>query len=74
MGDGLAKSTSLITLNLTINSSNLDITEHCTKGLVDVLAKNASLTTVNLTINSSDCDMTEQCSKGLGDFLRKARH
>ena len=69
--DGLAKNTSLTTLNLTINSSEFYRTEDWAKGVSDSLAKNTSLTTLSRTIDSSGLCMSEDLARQLGDDLAK---
>ena len=67
--DIVTKNTSSTTLNITINSSELYMSEDWAEGLVDDLAKNTSLTTLSLTINSSELHMSDDWAKGLGDGL-----
>ena len=63
LGDGLAQNTSLTTLSLTINCSNLTMSEDWAKGLGGGLAKNTSLTTLSLTINGSEFYRAEDGQK-----------
>ncbi|XP_078354081.1 uncharacterized protein LOC144638724 isoform X2 [Oculina patagonica] len=73
LDDGLAKITSLTTLNLTIDdNSDCGMSGNWTKDLGGGLAKDTSLTTLNLTINnSSDHGMSRNWTKGLGGGLAK---
>ena len=73
LADGLAKTTSITTLSLTINSNDESyLSEDWAKHLGDGLAKNTSTTTLSLTINSSyRSNMSEHWAKDLGDGLAK---